>query len=122
MLLGGDGPAAFAAQARRAGASACTPCTSRAPDRGAFRDSWIPWRAFLDAVLPHYDGPLLLETFNAVPPFVDSLRLTRRKFWIPGEDEPVAGVPDAYTVAAEGLAIVREQLEAAHPTPTGGAR
>ena len=58
-----------------------------APDRGALRDSWIPWHAFLDPILPVYDGPLLVEVFNAIPPFLDSLRLTRRKFWIPGEDD-----------------------------------
>jgi hypothetical protein len=65
---------------------------------------------FLGPVLAQYHGPLLSEMFNAVPPFVNGLRLTRPKFWIPGEDAPVRGVPDAYTIAAEGLAAVRDEL------------
>ena len=81
-----------------------------APDRGAVKGSWIPWQQFLKTVLPVYEGPLLVEVFNAIPVFQNPLRLTRRKFWIPGEDEPVAGWPDAYTVAREGLAEVRAQL------------
>ena len=62
-----------------------------APDRGQLRDSWIPWRTFLDPILPVYDGPFLIEVFNALPAFVNSFRLTRRKFWIPGEDDAGAG-------------------------------
>ena len=123
VVLGGDGPAAFAAQMQRAGDERRLHSVHiSAPDRGAVRDSWIPWRAFLDPLLPVYDGPLLVEVFNAIPPFVDSLRLTRRKFWIPGEDEPVAGVPDAYTVAGEAIAAVRSELAHVPPTPTGTAR
>jgi hypothetical protein len=38
------------------------------------------------------------------------LHLTRRKFWIPGEDEPAAGVPDAYTVAGEAIEALEKQL------------
>jgi D-psicose/D-tagatose/L-ribulose 3-epimerase len=123
VVLGGDGPAAFGAQAQRAGeAQRLHSVHISAPDRGAVRDSWIPWRAFLDPILAHYDGPLLVETFNAVGPFVNSLRLTRRKFWIPGEDQPVAGVPDAYTVAGDAIAAVRSELANLHPTPTGTTR
>ncbi len=48
--------------------------------------------------------------FNAIPAFLNSFRLTRRKFWIPGEDAPVPGVPDAYTVAAEAISTVRNEL------------
>jgi sugar phosphate isomerase/epimerase len=112
VVLGGDGPTAYSAQAQRAAdAQRLHYVHISAPDRGAVRDSWSPWRAFLDPVLPHYDGPLLVETFNAVPPFASSLRLTRRKFWIPGEDAPVAGVPDAYTVAGDAIAAVRAELD-----------
>lgn len=110
VLLGDDGPAAFTAQIE-ASAGRVHSVHVSAPDRGAMRDSWIPWDAFLDPLLPVYDGPLLVEVFNAIPPFLDSLRLTRRKFWIPGEDAPVDGVPDAYTVAGEALAATREALE-----------
>ncbi|MCG7524767.1 sugar phosphate isomerase/epimerase [Streptomyces sp. OfavH-34-F] len=80
------------------------------PDRGEVADSWIPWREFLDPVLPVYEGPLLIEVFNAIPEFLNSLRLTRRKFWIPGEDEPVAGVPSAYDVARDGIDKLRTEL------------
>ena len=43
------------------------------------------------------------EAFNAIPAFLEFLHLTRRKFWIPSEDKPVAGWPDAYTVAGEAI-------------------
>jgi sugar phosphate isomerase/epimerase len=109
VQLGSDGPAAFAAQLAGSAGRVHAVHVS-APDRGELRDSWVAWDAFLGAVLPVYDGPLLVEVFNAIPPFLDSLRLTRRKFWIPGEDTPVDGVPDAYTVAAEALAVVQEEL------------
>ena len=43
------------------------------------------------------------EVFNAIPAFLESLHLTRRKFWIPREDKPVAGRLDAYKVAGEAI-------------------
>jgi sugar phosphate isomerase/epimerase len=118
VVLGGDGPVAFTAQVEGAPERIHSVHLS-APDRGAVRDSWIPWAAFLDPILPAYEGPLLVEVFNAIPPFEESLRLTRRKFWIPGEDTPVDGVPDAYTVAGEALAAVRDELERSTRSPTG---
>jgi sugar phosphate isomerase/epimerase len=81
------------------------------PDRGALKDSWIPWETFLPPILPVYDGPFLVEVFNAIPPFVNLMRLSRRKFWIPDEDIPVAGTPSAYVVAREGLEMVRAQIK-----------
>ena len=114
VLLGSDGPEAYAEAAGRLGADGRIHAVHVSPpDRGAFRDSWIPYEAFLEPILPHFDGPFLVETFNAVPPFVGGLRLGRRRFWRPGEDEPVPGVPDAYTVAGEALEAVRRQLEKA---------
>lgn len=83
---------------------------SSAPDRGEIPDSWIPWSAFLPPVKAQYKGPYLIEVFNAVPPFLQGLRITRRKFWIPGEDEPVAGVNSAYQVAQEGLITLQNAL------------
>ncbi|MGO9961673.1 MAG: TIM barrel protein [Solirubrobacteraceae bacterium] len=110
VVLGSDGLTAFGQAARRAvDAGRVHYVHLSAPDRGAVRDSWIPWKLFLEP-LAGYTGPLLVETFNAVPPFVNSLRLTRRKFWIPGEDSPVADWPDAYTVAGEAIAAVRTEL------------
>lgn len=80
-------------------------------DRGALSDSWIPWDQFLGPIVPVYDGPYLVEVFNAIPPFLDSLRLTRRKFWIPGEDQPEPGRPSAYDIARDGLRVVQEQIQ-----------
>ncbi|MBV9314842.1 MAG: sugar phosphate isomerase/epimerase [Pseudonocardia sp.] len=111
VVLGSEGPAVFRAQVQRlATGSRIHSIHISAPDRGALADSWIPWDGFLGPVLAHYAGPLLVEVFNAVPAFLNSFRLTRPKFWIPGEDAPVRGVLDAYTVAADGLATVRAEL------------
>ena len=63
-----------------------------APDRGAVRDSWIPWELILNEIEPVYRGPYLVEVFNAIPPFDSSMRMTRRRFWRPGEDNPVPKV------------------------------
>jgi len=113
VVLGSSGPTAYrgdiqdAADQRRLHYVQVSP-----PDRGEVADSWIPWRTFLEPVLPVYDGPLLIEVFNAIPAFLDSLRLTRRKFWIPMEDEPVPGVPSAYEVAEDGIKKLRSELAA----------
>jgi sugar phosphate isomerase/epimerase len=81
-----------------------------APDRGAVKDSWIPWQPFLTPILAGYHGPLLVEVFNAIPVFLSSLRLTRRKFQIPGEDRIDGSRPDAYTVAREAIDTVRQEI------------
>lgn len=110
-MLGGGGPKTFGADIERAaGAGRLHYLHISAPDRGAIHDSWIPWQLLVDSAFPRYDGPVLLEVFNAIPAFQDSLRLTRRKFWIPGEDPPDPRVPDAYTVARRALATFRDQL------------
>ena len=120
VMLGGDGPATFTEQVARAGELGRIHSVHISPpDRGAFHDSWIPWQQFLEPVLAHYDGPLLIETFNAVPVFHSPLRLSRRKFWIPGEDPEVSNVLDAYTVAAKAIEAVRDQLSAITPAATG---
>jgi sugar phosphate isomerase/epimerase len=111
VMLGGDGPAAFAAQIGAPSAAGRIHSVHVSPpDRGAFRDSWLPWQQFFEPVLAAFDGPLLVETFNAVPPFSGLLRLSRRKFWVPGDDSPVESVPDAYTIAAEAIETVRGEL------------
>ena len=111
VVLGSSGPDEFRRDVlEAAGAGRLNYAQVSAPDRGAVHDSWIPWREFLGAILPGYDGPLLIEIFNAIPAFLGSLHLTRRKFWIPGEDEPVAGVPDAYEVAAASIDALRGEL------------
>ena len=113
VVLGDDGPAAVAADLGRAAEQERLHYVHlSAPARGGFRDSWLPWRAFLEPILPAYDGPLLLETFNALPVFLTPLHLRRRKYWIPGEDAEQPGVPDAYTVARQAISTAREELAA----------
>ena len=111
VVLGSSGPAAFRRQVREvADAGRLNYVQVSPPDRGKIRDSWIPWDVFLPEVLPRYDGPLLIEIFNAIPVFLTPLHLTRRKFWIPGEDDPVPGVPDAYSMAGESIQALTEEL------------
>ena len=112
VVLGSSGPDAFRRDVLRAAeAGRLNYAQVSAPDRGAAAGQLDPVaRSSSGAILPGYDGPLLIEVFNAIPAFLGSLRLTRRKFWIPGEDEPVAGVPDAYAVAAEGIEALRSEL------------
>ena len=81
-----------------------------APDRGAVRDSWIPWDIIVKEIEPVYTGPYLVEVFNAIPPFDSSMRMARRRFWRPGEDDPVPHVDSAYDVARAGLEELRTQL------------
>ncbi len=81
-----------------------------APDRGAVRDSWIPWEIMLDEIEPVYSGPYLVEVFNAIPPFESSMRMTRKRFWRPGEDAPEADVDSAYDVARAALKTLEEKL------------
>ena len=108
VALGSDGPALFAAQAKRAKAERRLHYVHlSAPDRGALADSWIDWPRFLAPLHSSYDGPYLVEVFNAIPAFLDGLRLTRRKFWIPGEDDPIPDRPSAYDIARDALATVR---------------
>lgn len=80
-----------------------------APDRGAVHDSWIPWEIVLNEVEPVYSGPYLVEVFNAIPPFDSSMRMARRRFWRPGEDDPTSESRSAYDVALAGLEELREQ-------------
>jgi len=111
VVLSGGGPGTFAGAIRRAAREGrLTYVHVSPPDRGAFRDSWIPWKEFFSPILSSYDGPLLIETFNAIPPFLSPLHITRRKFWVRGEDQEDPGTPDAYTVAREALATTRQEL------------
>jgi sugar phosphate isomerase/epimerase len=81
-----------------------------APDRGAVRDSWIPWDVMLREIEPVYRGPYLIEVFNAIPPFDSSMRMARRRFWRPGEDDPEPNRDSAYDVAGAALETLREQI------------
>ncbi len=119
VVLGSDGPATFTKNIELAlDAGWLHYVHLSAPDRGALAASWIPWKPFLKPIAGRYQGPYLVEVFNAIPVFLNPLRITRRKFWIPDEDNPVKDSPDAYTVAREALAEVRSQLPAvALPVP-----
>jgi D-psicose/D-tagatose/L-ribulose 3-epimerase len=79
---------------------------------GALHDSWIPWRPFLAPILDAYAGLFLVETFNALRLFLAPLHLTRRKYWIPGEDAEQREVPDAYSMARQAIETARQQLAA----------
>jgi D-psicose/D-tagatose/L-ribulose 3-epimerase len=113
VVLGSDGPGLYTTQAENFKKSGRLKYVHiSAPDRGAVHQSWIPWETFLGPIHEWYKGPYLIEVFNAVPAFLNSLRLTRRKFWVPGEDTPVAGVPDAYTIADEAIKTVLKEFGA----------
>jgi sugar phosphate isomerase/epimerase len=81
-----------------------------APDRGEVRDSWIPWDTMLGELVPVFRGPYLIEVFNAIPPFDSLMRMTRPRFWRPGEDDPVPDHDSAYVVANAALQELRERL------------
>jgi sugar phosphate isomerase/epimerase len=109
-MLSSDGPDVFAAEAGRAtGRGRVKYVHLSPPDRGALRASWISWQLFLEP-LAGYTGPLLVEVFNAIEPFLAPLHLTRRRFWRPGEDPPDERALDAYTVAGQAIDAVRANL------------
>lgn len=101
--LDGDGPEIFKAQvAELAKQGRLHYVQVSPPDRGAVHTSWIPWQSFLEPILQVYQGPIAVEIFNAIPAFLNSLRLSRRKFWIPGEDEPNS-YQSAYDIADKAI-------------------
>jgi sugar phosphate isomerase/epimerase len=117
VALGSDGVSVFDNEVKnRSEARRIHSVHISAPDRGAVHDSWIPWRLFLKPLLKSYDGPFLIEVFNAIPLFQSLLRLTRRKFWIPGEDAPVSDVPSAFDIAREAIATVKHEIRELHAT------
>ena len=61
-------------------------------------------------ILPVYSGPLLIEVFNAIPPFAASMRMSRRRFWRPGEDAQATSVPSAYEIARAAFEALRERI------------
>jgi sugar phosphate isomerase/epimerase len=108
--LDGDGPEIFKeqvndlAQQKRLHYIQVSP-----PDRGAIHTSWLPWQSFLEPILKVYHGPIAVEIFNAIPAFTNSLRLTRRKFWIPGEDA-ANEYPSAYDIADLAIKATRQKI------------
>ncbi|MCA9546572.1 MAG: hypothetical protein KC613_19340, partial [Myxococcales bacterium] len=84
-------------------------CQASPPDRGDLANAWIPWKGIFTPILKHYRGPVAIEIFNAVPEFAAGLRLSRRKYWIPGVDQP-SNLPSAYDVAKASLARLRAEF------------
>lgn len=110
-ILDGDGADIFATQvAELAKQERLHYIQVSAPDRGALHTSWIPWQSFLEPVLSVYSGPVAVEIFNAIPAFLDSLRLSRRKFWIPGEDA-ANSYPSAYDIADEAIKATQREVQ-----------
>ena len=109
--LDGDGPEIFKAQvAELAKQDRLHYVQVSPPDRGAVHTSWIPWQGFLEPILEVYSGPVAVEIFNAIPAFLDSLRLSRRKFWIPGEDKENCH-PSAYDIADKAIKATQKELQ-----------
>jgi sugar phosphate isomerase/epimerase len=112
-ILDGAGPERFAEQVAALAASGRLHYVQlSAPDRGRLDRSWLPWSHFLARVLPHYEGPLAIEMFNALPVFQPLLRLSRRKYWIAGVDAP-SSAPSAMEVADASLQASREAVSVA---------
>ena len=108
--LDGDGPEAFAGQvAWLADAARLHYVQASPPDRGGLASSWLPWGALFGPLLARYHGPVAIEIFNALPDFAAGLRLSRRKYWIPGLD-PEQPRPSAYDVARSSLAKLRTEF------------
>lgn len=110
-ILDGDGPEIFKTQVKSLAQQGRLHYVQVSPpDRGDLHTSWLPWKSFLTPILKVYDGPIAVEIFNAIPAFVNSLRLTRRKFWIPGED-PENQYPSAYDIAHEAIKATQREIQ-----------
>lgn len=115
--LDGDGPEIFARQVRQiANEKRLHYVQVSPPDRGAIHTSWMPWEPFLTPILEVYKGPIAVEIFNALKAFIESLRLTRRKFWIPEED-PANEYPSAYEIAHKAIEATQRELKKIIDTP-----
>lgn len=109
--LDGAGPCVFTEQvALLAGQGRLHYAQASPPDRGGLATSWLPWQSLFPPILEHHQGPIAIEIFNAIPAFIDSLRLTRRKYWIPGLDQPNQ-FPSAYDVAKSSLQKLHSEFE-----------
>lgn len=110
-ILDGEGPEIFKTQvAQLATQKRLHYVQVSPPDRGAVHTSWLPWQSFLEPILAVYKGPIAIEVFNAIPAFLASLRLSRRKFWIPEEDYPNA-YPSAYDIAEAAIQKTQQELQ-----------
>lgn len=113
--LDGAGPEIFASQVKQlADAGRLHYVQASSPDRGDLSRSWVPWQALFAPLLANYSGPVAIEIFNAIPVFAAGLRLSRRKYWIPGLDAS-GPQPSAYEVALASLAKLQEQFARLDP-------
>lgn len=111
VVMESQGPSVFKANvARAARQDQLYYVHISAPDRGAVQDSWIPWDTILNEIEPVYRGPYLVEVFNAIPPFDSSMRMARRRFWRPGEDDPAPNADSAYDVAAAAFKELQDRI------------
>jgi D-psicose/D-tagatose/L-ribulose 3-epimerase len=110
--LDGDGPEMFARQVQELSDDGRLHYVqASAPDRGDLSRSWLPWKPLFSPLMARYSGPVAIEIFNAIPAFAEGLRLSRRKFWVPGVDS-ASSHPSAYEVASASLAKLREEFAA----------
>lgn len=109
--LDGDGPEIFSTQVSEiAQQGRLHYIQVSPPDRGALHTSWMPWQSFLTPILKVYKGPIAVEIFNAIPVFANSLRLSRRKFWIPDQDPPNPPYPSAYDTAKAAINATQAEI------------
>lgn len=114
--LDGDGPEVFAEQvAWLAAAGRLHYVQASPPDRGGLAASWLPWAALFGPLLARYHGAVAIEIFNALPDFAAGLRLSRRKYWIPGLDQEQPR-PSAYDVARSSLTKLRTEFARLEPS------
>jgi sugar phosphate isomerase/epimerase len=112
VLMESEGPAVFRENVARAvKRDQLSYVHISAPDRGAVHDSWIPWDVMLGEIEPVFRGPYLIEVFNAIPPLDSGMRMTRRLFWRPGEDDEGPEWLSAYHIADAALKELRKQIE-----------
>lgn len=108
--LDGAGPEIFPKQvAKLAATGRLHYAQASPPDRGNLDAAWLPWEPIFRPILAHYSGPIAIEIFNAVPDFAQGLRLSRRKYWIPGIDQPTRW-PSAYDVARASIERLRTEF------------
>lgn len=123
VLMESQGPKIFAKNvARAADRGLLNYVHISPPDRGAVHDSWIPWELMLGKFEDVFQGPYLIEIFNAIPPFDALMRMSRRRFWWPDKEgkEP-KGPPDlnAYHIADKALEELRRQIDRVHSADGG---
>lgn len=119
VLMESQGPEIYRNNVERAG-NLLNYVHISAPDRGAIHDSWIPWNLMLGPLEEprtgagderRFQGPYLIEIFNAIPPFDALMRMSRRWFWWRDEDNDRPKDLNAYYIAEQALKELRRQID-----------